>query len=281
MNDGSGSDGGNGHTAFFSTTGPIYPALVEKTCVLPQFQRPSGGKRGEGGLFFEPEPLTMEGSHSLPFQTRLSLLTGILRRLADDFFGELSKALGKGEGDGGLRLHACPPPTHTHFPYNTLPRPHALHSVSAHWGGRGGGHSDRLQPPLRTGSPGRRMDGPQPQQRIAWPEQWRPTVARAQLGKALPLPEHFLPELPGAHRDRCELTPARLSSSTPRLRCGMTAGRCRSTTEGCKAFYRSLYGGEELPAAWAPKDWRRQYVSLQPFLAAWTMFCACVSAWRS
>jgi hypothetical protein len=30
MNDGSGSDGGNGHTAFFSPTGPVYPALLEK-----------------------------------------------------------------------------------------------------------------------------------------------------------------------------------------------------------------------------------------------------------
>ena len=135
MNDGSGSDGGNGHTAFFSTTGPIYPALVEKTCVLPQFQRPSGGKRGEGGLFFEPEPLTMEGSHSLPFQTRLSLLTGILRRLADDFFGELSKALGKGEGDGGLRLHACPPP-HTHTSHTTLSHAHT-HCIQSQLTGAG------------------------------------------------------------------------------------------------------------------------------------------------
>ena len=32
MNDGSGSDGGNGHTAFFSPTGPIFPQLREKDC---------------------------------------------------------------------------------------------------------------------------------------------------------------------------------------------------------------------------------------------------------
>ena len=32
MNDGSGSDGGNGHTAFFSPTGPVFPQLREKDC---------------------------------------------------------------------------------------------------------------------------------------------------------------------------------------------------------------------------------------------------------
>ena len=32
MNDGSGSDGGNGHTAFFSPSGPIYPQLLAKDC---------------------------------------------------------------------------------------------------------------------------------------------------------------------------------------------------------------------------------------------------------
>ena len=172
MNDGSGSDGGNGHTAFLSPTGPVYPALLEKKY---------------------------------------------------DFFGELSTAL-KAKG---MEVFVYMPIAYNH--HFAMEHPEAGWMARNHSNGTNG---------INHGSP-------------SVPGSNSGRYSRCQNISCLNYPGYI--ELVANYTRQVikQYQPAAVRYDGWQM---TIDHHC----EGCKRFYRELYG-EELPEAWRPEDWRRQY----------------------